>query len=92
MQFKITHKRYLDGLMHQVEATRDGSNHIQTEEDYIKMRRRTVGGYPCISLIAYASNLPCKESTWGANEISLGTPMASTFRRWFLSIHLFRNV
>ncbi|KAL2830806.1 Presilphiperfolan-8-beta-ol synthase [Aspergillus cavernicola] len=54
MQFKITHQRYLDGLMHQVEATRNGDSHTQTEEDYIKMRRRTVGGYPCISLIAYA--------------------------------------
>ncbi|KAF5563413.1 salicylate 1-monooxygenase [Fusarium phyllophilum] len=56
-QFKITHKRYLDGLLHQVEATRDGNGQPRTEEDYIRMRRRTVGGYPCISLIAYAHNV-----------------------------------
>ncbi|KAL9570063.1 hypothetical protein ACKAV7_005784 [Fusarium commune] len=52
-QFKITHKRYLDGLLHQVEATRNGDGQPRTEEDYIRMRRRTVGGYPCISLIAH---------------------------------------
>ncbi|KAH7483955.1 RNA polymerase I-specific transcription initiation factor rrn3 [Fusarium oxysporum f. sp. albedinis] len=56
-QFKVTHKRYLDGLLHQVEATRDGDGQPRTEEDYIRMRRRTVRGYPCISLIAYAHNV-----------------------------------
>ncbi|KAL7759530.1 hypothetical protein ACKLNR_009620 [Fusarium oxysporum f. sp. zingiberi] len=55
-QFKVTHKRYLDGLLHQVEAIRDGDGQPRTEEDYIRMRR-TVGGYPCISLIAYAHNV-----------------------------------
>ncbi|KAG7432271.1 (+)-eremophilene synthase [Fusarium oxysporum] len=56
-QFKITHKRYLDGLLHQVEATRDGDGQPRTEEGYIRIRRRTVGGYPCISLIDYAHNV-----------------------------------
>ncbi|EWY95269.1 hypothetical protein FOYG_04368 [Fusarium oxysporum NRRL 32931] len=56
-QFKITHKRYLDGLLQQVEATRDGDGQPRTEEDYIRMRRRTVCGHPCISLIAYAHNV-----------------------------------
>ncbi|KAM5517969.1 terpene synthase metal binding domain protein [Fusarium oxysporum f. sp. phaseoli] len=55
--FKITHKRYLDGLLHQVEATRDGDGQPRTEEGYIRIRRRTVGGYPCISLIDYAHNV-----------------------------------
>ncbi|KFG84812.1 terpene synthase metal binding domain protein [Metarhizium anisopliae] len=54
LQFKVTHQRYLDGLLHQVEATRNSNRHIQTEEDYIKMRRRTVGGYP----YAHDINLP----------------------------------
>ncbi|KAK1252116.1 hypothetical protein MKX08_003303 [Trichoderma sp. CBMAI-0020] len=60
LQFKATHQKYLDGLRHQVDATHNGGSHTQAEEDYIKMRRRTVGGHPCISLIAYAHgvNLP----------------------------------
>ncbi|KAM5373077.1 hypothetical protein ACJA88_008605 [Fusarium oxysporum] len=44
-------------LLASVEATRDGDGQPRTEEDYIRMRRRTVGGYPCISLIAYAHNV-----------------------------------
>ncbi|KAF5622937.1 monooxygenase FAD-binding protein [Fusarium sp. NRRL 52700] len=61
MQFKTTHKRHLDGLLHQVEATRDGNGQPRTEEDYIRMRRRTVGGYPCISLIAHSDIVSYKK-------------------------------
>ncbi|KAL4880367.1 isoprenoid synthase domain-containing protein [Aspergillus karnatakaensis] len=65
IQFKFTHRRYLDGLLHQVEATRDGESATRTEEDYIRMRRRTVGGYPCISLIAYAHGVDLPQEAFG---------------------------
>ncbi|KAH7207027.1 Presilphiperfolan-8-beta-ol synthase [Fusarium oxysporum] len=50
-------KELLYGALLSASATRDGDGQPRTEEDYIRMRRRTVGGYPCISLIAYAHNV-----------------------------------
>ncbi|SCO85740.1 related to pentalenene synthase [Fusarium oxysporum] len=68
-QFKITHKRYLDGLLHQVEATRDGDGQPRTEEGYIRIRRRTVGGYPCISLIDYAHNVNLSQEAFEHHSV-----------------------
>ncbi|KHN99702.1 uncharacterized protein MAM_02555 [Metarhizium album ARSEF 1941] len=44
-------RRYLDSLTRQVEASaRSGSScRPQTEHEDVEMRRRTVGGYPCIN-------------------------------------------
>ncbi|EXM03421.1 isoprenoid synthase domain-containing protein [Fusarium oxysporum II5] len=72
-QFKITHKRYLDGLLHQVEATRDGDGQPRTEEDYIRMRRRNVGGYPCISLIAHNDIVSYKKDVKSGIEHNIVT-------------------
>ncbi|KAI2464559.1 Presilphiperfolan-8-beta-ol synthase [Annulohypoxylon bovei var. microspora] len=54
---KEMHKRFFDGLIEQVKATEDQQTLALSVEEYLHMRRGTIGVYPGISLIEYAEGI-----------------------------------
>ncbi|KAI5921858.1 Presilphiperfolan-8-beta-ol synthase [Camillea tinctor] len=58
--WKEMHKRYFNGLLEQVQVTESKRTYTRNVEEYVHMRRGTIGAYPSIALVQYALgiNLP----------------------------------
>ncbi|KAI1206482.1 Presilphiperfolan-8-beta-ol synthase [Annulohypoxylon truncatum] len=54
---KEMHKRFFDGLIEQVRATESQKTLALSIEEYLHLRRGTIGIYPGISLIEYAQGI-----------------------------------
>lgn len=52
------HQLYYDGLIQQVQDTRDGRLCSYTVQEYLDLRVLTIGVYPAIALTEYAPR-PC---------------------------------
>ncbi|KAK4032622.1 isoprenoid synthase domain-containing protein [Parachaetomium inaequale] len=59
-RWRDMHRRYFDGLIHQVKQMSEGLTATRSVDEYIEMRRGTIGVYPAIALTEYGlgTNLP----------------------------------
>ncbi|KAL2786795.1 isoprenoid synthase domain-containing protein [Aspergillus keveii] len=60
IRWKEMHRRYFDGLITQVKVMQDQRVFSRDVQEYMNMRRQTIGAYPAIALAEYAlgTNLP----------------------------------
>ncbi|KAL8970703.1 MAG: hypothetical protein Q9183_001390 [Haloplaca sp. 2 TL-2023] len=54
-RWKEMHKRFFDGLLNQVQCQLDQRRFTRDVQDYMDMRRGTIGAYPAIALTEYVS-------------------------------------
>jgi hypothetical protein len=52
-RWRDMHRRYFDGLIHQVKQMSEGRTDTRSVDEYIEMRRGTIGAYPAIALTEY---------------------------------------
>ena len=48
--WRDTHRIYFDGLIDQIKQTSKGLTCTRSVDEFIRMRRRTIGGYPAVVL------------------------------------------
>lgn len=52
-RWRDLHRRYFEGLIDQVKQMSNGGTSTRSVQEYIEMRRGTIGVYPAIALMQY---------------------------------------
>ena len=52
-RYRDAHRLYFDGVIEQVKQTSSGRTSTRSVQEYLEMRRRTIGAYAAIVLTEY---------------------------------------